>query len=173
MNKNDHLNQTGFTLVELVVVIVIFSILMFAIMSILRKGQEHIYAIDTKMSLDQSARDGLTKMIEEVRESAPSKITTSTDSLNFQVPDSVDENGLITWSGTIQYVIGGLDNTQLLRIDDTGSVVIANDLESIAFNLNDASNPTLVTIQMNLEREALDGQMYKEILTGQAKIRNE
>lgn len=163
-------NQKGFTLVELMMVVALFSLLMYAITNVLINGQGHVHALETKLTLETSARDGLTKIIEEVRESAPSRLLVGSSTLDFQVPTSVDSNGIITWSSTIQYYMSG---TQLLRAVSGNTAVLANDVQNVSFLANDAGNPTVITIQMDMQREAIDGHMYSEALIGQAKIRNE
>lgn len=167
-------NQKGFTLLEMMIVVVIASIMAYMIGSVFRSGSRQASAINTTMTVQEAAQRGISRMIEEIRETSPTRITVANNSLTFQIPTAVDDTGAITWSGNIQYSIGGLNNTQLLRLDGNGNVaVIANDVLQAVFTANVVTAPTLITIRLDTQRQTVEGRPYIKTLTGQAEVRND
>ena len=165
--------QSGFSLVELMITVALAALISYGIASILRVGNIQAGVIGTQATLQESARDGLVRMVQEIRESAPSRITVNPNQVSFEIPESFDGTGNIVWSGAIVYALGGLNNAQLLRTDADGTVsVIANNVQNITFTANSASNPTLITIQLDLLRQTIQGRPYTATLRGEAQMRN-
>src|SRR4051812_40678349 len=86
-------NQKGFTLVELMVAIGISSIMAYSIYVCMNTEDMQRQTSEHKMTIQDSAREGLYKMVQEIRLSAPGKLTVTTPSLGygtiqFQVPNN-------------------------------------------------------------------------------------
>jgi prepilin-type N-terminal cleavage/methylation domain-containing protein len=174
LNSAKKNSERGFSLVELMLVAAISSIAALMIFGMFVAGGSHAHIMDTQMATQDSARIGLQKMLQEVRETAPSHVVNlSTSALVFQIPTAVDANGNMTWSGNIQYTLGGVNNRQLLRTDASGTVsVMANDVYSLSFTGNTPLNPSLITVQVEVRDSSIEGRGLKNLITGQAEVRN-
>ena len=67
--------EKGFSLVELMFVVAIFTIIGAALFTVLRASEEQTRVVDLKMTIQESAREGLDKMSQEIRQTAPGQIT--------------------------------------------------------------------------------------------------
>jgi len=186
-------NQKGFSLVELMVAVMVSSFISYGIYMAMIIGSAQTQSTDIKMSIQDSAREGLYKMIQEIRQSSPDRITIGPGgtTLQFSVPDPVNSvilpgganpNNLPVYSTnwpaahTIQYQLGGLNNRQLIRTDLTvGQVtVMANDVVGINFIGNSAA-PTVVTVNLGVQRRLTNNRLIPGTplqVQAQAEIRN-
>ncbi len=176
-------NEQGFTLLEVVVAVAISSVISYALFLALRMGDEQIRTTDLKMTIQDSMREGLYKMIQEIRQSAPGKVNidSSGNSISFSIPDpnnAVGDDYSANWDDAIQvsYALGGDDGNQIMRTvsNDVTTKVMANDVTGVTFAGN-AGNPTLVTLTMNVQRTLTNGRLVPSTplqMTGQAEVRN-
>lgn len=183
MNCSEKKRLRGFTILELMIVLGISSILLIGIFSILRVGSEQSQLSETKMLLQDTAREAVYKMVQEIRQSAPSRITIGAGgaSLQFSVPDPaalIAPDYSVNWTGahTILYARGGTGNTQILRTDlsSNKTSVIANDITGLLFTGN-ATPPTVITVQISAQRTLTSGRTLPAtplLLTAQAEVRN-
>lgn len=182
-------NQKGFTLVEMMVVVLISSILFYGVYAVMRAGLQQGNALDVKMTIHESGREGLYKMIQEIRLSAPDQITIGAEgnTIQFSIPnpdDGVAADYTIDWDNSqlIQYAIAGDDDIQIIRTNlTTGTeTVIANDVDDLLFAGTDedgdpSDEPTVVTVTIDLQRQTIEGRNMPAnaiVVEGQAKIRN-
>lgn len=173
-------SEKGFTLLELLVVSAISLIITSAIFMAMRLGNEQLDTSDLRMTIQDSAREGLYKMLQEIRESAPSRVLIGGGgtSIRLTIPDPnnpVLPNYGVNWAGahTIQYSVVG---TQLQRSNQTTAQnsIIANDVTGVTFTGN-APQPTVVTATMNVQRTLKNNRLVPTIplqIRGQARIRN-
>jgi type II secretory pathway pseudopilin PulG len=180
----------GFSFLELVMTLAITSMIMYVIFVVLRTGDVQIRTAQTKMTIQDSVREGLYKMQQEIRQSSPTRVclstvqpcTTTSTSIEVWVPDPnnpIDTNTFqIDWAQAhrIQYTLGGLNNRQILRNDLTSNQtsVVANDVTSLNF-IGDAQQPNLVTINVGVQRALSNGRLVPVTplqMSGQAEIRN-
>ncbi len=172
--KMNQKHSQGFTLPEMMMSMAVFSLMMILMGFIIRNGQEGTQLAGIKMNLEESARESLYKMGQEIREASPSRVSVINGgtSLSFQVPASVDNSGTITWSSPITYQVGG-NGTQLTRIDTgTGqSTVLANDIQTVAFATT--GNPVAtVTYTLTARGAMINGRNLSLTSSGEARVRN-
>ena len=113
------------------------------------------------------------RLSRELRNSTMTRITIPQLSiLQFQVPSAIDASGNITWSGWIQYSIGGLDNEQLIRQDLTTGVtdVMANKVSTLQFVSN--ANPPTLTINLTAQDATDYGTLIPVPLSCTVELRN-
>lgn len=175
--------EKGFTIIEVMIALALSSIIAYGIYMALRSGDDQIRTAELKMTIQDSAREGLYKMVQELRQSAPERVAigAGNNSISFQVPDSanpVDSGYEINWSGAhqIQYAIGGVNNQQVIRTNSTTgtTMVMANDAVSLSFTGNGA-DPTLVTVVIGVQRTLPNGRVVPNtplLVSAQAEIRN-
>ena len=171
-------NDRGFTLVEMMMAMAISCVVAAALFMAMRTGNEQLETSDMKMTIQDSAREGLYKMIQEIRESSPTRITIGASDITFSVPDPnspVDGTTYApNWPGhTIRYAISG---TQVIRTNSTtgDTSVIANDVTALSFTGN-AAQPTVVTVALSVQRTLKNQHLLPATalqITGQARIRN-
>ncbi|HOW88201.1 MAG TPA: hypothetical protein P5561_02770 [Candidatus Omnitrophota bacterium] len=174
----------GFTVSELMIVVGLSSVVFMGVLAILRVGTEQSQLSQTKMLLQDTAREALYKMVQEIRQSAPSRITIAGNSasIQFAVPDPASlvstTSYTVNWTGAhqIQYALGGAGNRQILRTDlaTNRTSVLANDVTALQFT-GDAAQPNVVTITISAQRNLTSGRPVPSAplqLTAQAEVRN-
>jgi prepilin-type N-terminal cleavage/methylation domain-containing protein len=166
-------NLKGFTLVEILVVMALAGMIFYGMHTLFRLGSQQANALNVRMTIEDSAREGLTRMLQEIRESTPAKISASSSSLTLQIPAGVDSSGHITWSSPVTYGLSGNSQSQLVRTSGGSSQVVANNVQNMAVTLNPPSAPTLVTVRLDLLRQSIEGRSFSETLIGQGKVRND
>lgn len=170
----NRIKQKGFTLAELIVGFAVFSLMMALVSFILRGGENQLRVSDIKMNIQESARECLYKMSQEIRESSSNRISISGGNsvLTFQIPSSVSNSGAITWSNPITYQVGG-NGSQLIRLDTATqqTTVLANDIRTVAFTLN-GNPPASLNLSVTAQRTLPNGRILTQAATGEAKLRN-
>lgn len=166
--------QRGFTLPEMMMSMVIFSLVMALTVMVLRGGEEQVHLVEAKMHLQESTREALYRMGQDIRESSPSRTTVINGGvgLTIQIPASVDNSGGITWSSPITFQVGG-NGTQLIRTD-TGigqTTILANDIQSVVFTVS--GNPVAtVAYTVAAQRTLTNNRVLSVNSTGEARLRN-
>ena len=173
----------GFSLVELMIAVGISVLIMASVFIFLRTSQEHLQAMGTKMTIQDSVREGLYKMLQELRLSSPDQVTINGDgsSITFKIPDSEDplgEDYRVDWDNAreIVYELGGENNSQLIRTDQATAetTVMANDVVGLTFE-GDAAEPRVVTVILEVQREMASGRWMTSTplqIRAQAEVRN-
>lgn len=182
--------QKGFTLTELMVVVGLSAMIALGMYVMMRKGDDQAKELETKMTIEDSAREGLYKLIQELRLSAEDQVTPGAggNSITFFTANSaspVAADYTVNWSASsITYGLGGVDGKQLIRTDNsTGTTkVIANDVTSISFTGGEVdpdsdadTDPDYLTITLNVQRQASDGRNVPDTplaVTGKVDLRN-
>ncbi|MFH1479173.1 MAG: prepilin-type N-terminal cleavage/methylation domain-containing protein [Candidatus Omnitrophota bacterium] len=143
----------GFSLIELVLVIFIFSIITGVLFGFLSHARNSWYIGGSKVDLQNETRRALHEITKDLRQTRASTITgVPEDNLNhnsiiFQIPTNISDAGVTTWSDPIQYILGGLNNRQILKTDGTTQRVAANDISQLAFRRDPAkANTIYITI---------------------------
>ena len=182
-------NQRGFTLVELMMVLGISAFLAYSMFAAMRVGDAQMESANLRMTIQDSAREGLYKMVQEIRESAPDRITIGggCNTISFSIPDPntpVDDTDYaVNWlAGQVTYSVSG---TQILRTLSGSTTVMSNDVSSVLFTTDTASpfacaagsglDIDQVTVVMNVQRTMKNGALIPATplqISGQARIRN-
>lgn len=172
-------SSRGFTLIEIIIAAFLFSIISAALFNVLAAARSSLGAGESQISVQQVCRNGLDSMMRELRQAGVSTITgvpadgTNYSSIAFQIPTAIAAAG-ITWSGNIQYALGGLNGAQLLRTQSGSQKVLANNISVLSFNRS-AANPNVVNISITAQKNTFPGftAMQSTItLVSQVKLRN-
>lgn len=167
---------------ELMISMAVATVIVSTIFIAIRVSQNQMNTSDVAMAIESTGREGLYRMIQEIRESAPSRITIAADgnSITFNVPNPsspVTSGYAVNWPGhSIQYARAGTNNTQIIRTNSTTgqTSVIANDVTDVTFT-GDSATPSTVTVTLTLQRNLVNGRSIPVnalSLTSQAKVRN-
>jgi prepilin-type N-terminal cleavage/methylation domain-containing protein len=181
----------GFTLIEVMIVAAISTVILFGVFSILKVSNEQLETIHGKMSLEESSREALFKMAQEIRQTSHSQITNfgtgqslSGNTINFRVPvpdpDELtlkDGSYAPVYAADINYSLDA-ETHQIIRTSQEAGVtkqaVLANNVTSLAFSRSSAIS-ALVTITASVQQQLADGRLIPEqpiSMTMQAEARN-
>ena len=185
MKMRNMRKQRGFTFVEMMVTIAISSMITYAIFAVLRLGDVHSQTAQLRMTIQDSAREGLYKMVQEIRQSAPSRIAiaggANNNTIQFNIPNPVNPVAAdfsVNWAGSnlIRYALGGTNNRQIIRTNlTTGQTsVMANDVATLTITGNNPQ-PTVVTVTVGVQRTLVNNRVVPAVplqMTAQAEVRN-
>lgn len=137
---------SGFTLLEMLLVVVIFSLMFAVAFDVLFSGRRSFDVASIRYDLQTNAALGLNNMARELKGSASLYVENSDDSIRFKVPIAQDsQSGDIIWGAEpdepdgyqISYMVNG---TQLERniLDLSGNPVgapriLANYVDNVSF----------------------------------------
>lgn len=161
----------GFTVLEMVVVMGIFSIILMLLNTAMMSGMNHVNFNSAKMDLQASVRNAMTQLSFEIREASASRVTIGSggSSLRIQIPSSVGNSGTINWSSPITYQVGG-NRRQLVRTGgNEAASVLANDVQSVTFSFVDQAT---LAYTLTMQKTLADGRSTSVALTGHARLRN-
>lgn len=175
-------NQRGFTLTELMLALGASTMIAYATFAAMRVSLNAFDSNSVRMTIQTSAREGLYRMVQEIRESSSTRIsiTNSGSTITFTVPNSaspVTASYGVNWGDQIRYQLGtGVNAARIIRTNMTtnNTTVMASDVTSVTFTGN-SSTPTVVTAVMNVQRSLLNGRNIPASplqMTAQARIRN-
>ena len=171
--------NNGLTLIEIIIVIFLFSIILAAIFTVLATAKTSWKSAGSQLSVQQEARRGLGVVVKELRQARLSTIIgvpadgADYSSITFQIPEDISETGT-TWSTNIQYSIGGLNNSQLLRSQDGNQTVLANDVSTLNLR-REAAVPDTINISITVQKSTFPGFgiIQSDITLGsEVKVRN-
>lgn len=162
-------NNRGFTLLEMMVVIAIFSIIMAAVFLVLATGRNTWLSGTAYIQVQQEVRKSKEWIVKELSQGRHSTvaITAGGSTVDFQIPLNVNEGGGITWQ-QIRYTLGGLNNRQLLRNEGANIKVLANDITAVNF----AQNLQLINVSITANKQDIRGRVFNSVLTFDIKFRN-
>ncbi len=177
ISQNMLINRKGFTLVESVITLLIFTFLCAGLYSAATVGDQSWQANKIKLELQQEVRKGVEWMRYDLREAGDASIFDVPDDDNwydqitFKVPAGVS-GGTIVWSsGTIQYKLAGPDGNQLQKISDSGTTILANNISQLHFKRASAS-PHMIEIALTGQKNTTTGRTITTQLTYKIQIRN-
>lgn len=174
----------GFTLVELMVVFLIFTIIMGAIFAVLTMGRTSWYSGNTQVEMQQETRRGMDSMVRELRQSGSTTIVgvpadgNFYNSITFRVPqdadgdgDVLDVSGNVEWGNQITYSLGGLGGQQLLRTEGSQVVVLANSIVSLQFR-RQAATSNIVEMTLQSQKTTIPGHLIGTTINSEVMLRN-
>lgn len=174
----------GFTLIEILIVVAIFSVVMTFIYSIMASGRSSWYTADTAIYVQQQARQALDVMAKELRQSSTSVISgvpaddVNYTSITFRIPEDTDSDGDVLnstydveWSNPISYSRNA--NSQIYRnATDAQPSILANNINSLLFRRQSAT-PNIVEIYIQGNKTSALNRNVSFSLNSQVKVRNQ
>jgi len=184
MQKIDHILDhgrnsfcRGFSLVESLVTMLIFSVIVAGIYATALAGDSSWQANKVRIELQQELRKGMEWMIYDLRQSGDSSITNVPaddnwyTTITFRTPAGVTA-GSLSWNlSTVQFALGGADSNQLQRIDGAGTKVIAQDIQSLQFR-RQAATPNILEVAMTAQQNTIKGTPVDHQLNFEIQLRN-
>lgn len=174
----------AFTLIELMIVLLIFTIILGGILTVMTMGRTSWQSGNTQVVVQQEARKGIDKMVRELRQSRPDTIVgvpaddNFYSAITFQIPedadgdnDVIDDSGNIEWGNQISYSLGGLGGQQLLRTEAGQVTVLANNIVSVQVR-RQSSTPNIVEMRLQSQKTTIRGHLIEAFLNSQVMMRN-
>lgn len=180
---------TGFSLTELMIVMVIFILVLGVVFGLLSVGQVSWESGSSKITVTQELRRGIEEMTKELSQAKISTISLvaggSSNTISFQTARDLDGDGAISFSnGELEglrasdpYVTYSLSYNaslgwnQLTRTVDSSSSVLGNYLTALQF-ARSSSTPTIINISASGEKRSLFGHLLSDSLNGRVILRN-
>ena len=161
---NPLLNQSGTSLIEIMMTVFIFSIVAGGIYSIILVSDASWETNDRSIEMQQEHRKAVEWMKDELRQAGTASIFNipadgnwHNDNISFKKAEGVS-GGNVNWgANAIQFLRGGTNNQQLLRIQGGNTKVLANNILVVRFKRL-ASNPELLEVRMEADGQTSDGQ---------------
>jgi len=184
------MKRYGFTLVELMVVIFIFSIIMAATFAVLSIGRQSWHTGSTQVELQQETRRAMDRMVKELRQSGQTTIVgvladgNPYFAITFQLPedagsddDALDGTGNIEWGNQITYSLAG---NQVQRASAGSTTILANKVATLEFKRSpdnpmtpDVDESNIIEISLQAQKDALPGgRQMQSTLNSQVTLRN-
>lgn len=169
--------ESGFTLVETVVIFFIFLVLIGALLTVLATGKTSWQVGSARIDLQQELRKSMDWIAEELRQGSSSAISDVPvdgawySSITFRTPEDVIDGHIIWASDDIQYLLGGSDGRQLLRKQGSEEKILANDIFSFQMRRN-PSTPAIVEVALQAQKRTLRGVQITRGAQFKIKLRN-
>jgi prepilin-type N-terminal cleavage/methylation domain-containing protein len=168
--------RAGFSMAELLVVVVISAFLMAGIYTVLVTGKNSWEINRDRLEIQQELRKGLDWMRKDLRQAGVSTVTgtlangTASSTITFQTPSGV-VSGAATWNAAVQYHLGGTGNTRLLRTTGGVDRIIAQDMYQLQFTRT-AANPSVVQISATARKNTPQHGLITITVATQERMRN-
>lgn len=175
-------SQSGFTLIEMMISVFIFTIITGATFIVLDTGRNSWQIGDAEVRVQDEVRRGLYAMMRELRQTKSSLISGvpadggDYSSIIFRKPTGVS-SGETDWSGQIQYDIDTSDansdglTDQLVRTSGGTTTVLANNITQLKFRRT-ASATNLLWVELTAQAQTPAGRTISDTSEIQVVFRN-
>jgi prepilin-type N-terminal cleavage/methylation domain-containing protein len=167
----------GFTLIEVIVALSIFTLMILAIFGMMDMGRSSWFTGNLAVEIRQEIIKPFMTMEKELRETASSQMNlangSNSGSITFRMPqdndgdgDVLDALGNIEWSGDVTYALNA--NSQITRTVSGAVSVLANNIVSLRFT-RPVTPVDILQIDITSRKTSALGRQMQE--TGQIKIK--
>ena len=162
---------------EILLTLFIFALIIASIFGVITVGERSWQIGSVRVGLRQELREAMVDMMRDLRQCGYATISgvpansSWYSAITFSIPEGV-VGGKIDWEDDqIQYLLGGADGRQLLRILGAEQRVVANDI--ISFQVRRISSSAhIVEVLLQAEKTTVKGHLIVTSLNFQAKVRN-
>ena len=172
----------GFTLVEVLITVAIFSLIFMAIFAVLTIGESSWYSGDISVELNQEIGRALLTMTRQLRQSRSTVISnvpandTYYNSITFKVPQDIDgdgdvinSSGNMEWSQNFSYSLN--ENKQIIRSTESGTSILANNIFSLQFK-RFSGNDDVIQIYIIARKVTVRRRSLESSIISSVKMRN-
>ncbi|MBI5149864.1 MAG: prepilin-type N-terminal cleavage/methylation domain-containing protein [Candidatus Omnitrophica bacterium] len=154
----------GFTLVEAMVTVIIFTFILGICYTLLISGSDSWETNSARVELQQELRKAMDWIAQDLRQAGSASITNvpadgaTYTSITFRKSAGASGGNLVWDSNTTTYSLGGTGGTQLLRqVSGQTASVIAQDIQSLQFS-RQASTANVVDVSLQAQKTTLRGK---------------
>lgn len=170
---------TGYTLIEMLIVLAIVTLLFSAVFGVLTASNTSFNTASARQTIENQARQGLDNMLRELYETNGGRVVLSgaNSVITFKLPVGFDGAGNLLWGaqGVQDYKIRYLvDSKQLIRkvLDSSDNLisqkVLAADIESLLFSLN----TSILTVTLNAKKKVIGTNSVTQSVSSKVAFRN-
>ena len=171
-------NISGMTLVEVLVVVLLFSVLFGACFAVILSGSESWQTNSAYIQLTQELRKGMEWMKEDLIETGTSVITDVPvdgnwyNTITFRRINSVTGGNIVWATDTSKFLLGGTNGRQLIsRQGVSTDKIIAQDIKTLQIR-RPVGSSDIVEVSMTAERTTPRGRVLSAALNFQVRVRN-
>ncbi|MFH0877204.1 MAG: prepilin-type N-terminal cleavage/methylation domain-containing protein [Candidatus Omnitrophota bacterium] len=166
--------KKGFTLIEVLVVMLISTVVIGALMITMSAGRTSWYSGDTQISVQQELRKALGQISDDLRLSSESQISVLANGIpynatSFNVSQGVLSTGAINWSANP--IVYALASGQIMRTQGASVRVVANNITSMIFVRQTASSD-VVRINLTAQKATPFGHILNATVASAVFLRN-
>ena len=170
----------GFTLLETLVALSIFTLLILAIFGIMDLGRASWFTGSASVEVHQEIIKSFMTMEKEFRETRPAQVSltsgVSSASITFRVPQDTDGDGDvlsatgdIEWSGDITYTLNS--SNQITRTASGVTSILSNNIISLLFT-RPVSSADIIQIDITARKTSFTQRQFQEAGQIIIKMRN-
>lgn len=171
------LNKKGISLVEVLVTLAIFSMMSASLYAAMSVGQNSWETNRVHIELQQEMRKAMEAMINDLRQASNSSIINVPadnqwyPTITFRKPTGVTSGSIVWDANTLQFVKGGTDSDQLLRVYNGTTKIMCQYLDSMQFRRQSMSSNTLEVV-LRAEDTTTKGVVIGYDLSFNVELRN-
>lgn len=161
---------------EVLVTVIIYSLIVAACYLAFAAGNQSWQVNRVQVELQQELRKAMDWMVSDLRQSGSSAIVDVPsdgvwyNTITFKIAAGIN-NSNISWSGDIQYLLGGTNANQLLRQAGGQVKILAQAITSLQFRRQMATAGT-VEVFLTAEKTTPQGQLLSQDRNFQVSLRN-
>ena len=172
----------GFSLVEVLITVFIFSLIFMASFAVLSAGKGSWYTGDVEVEISQGIRKSLLTMNRQLRQSRSSVISTVLpngsyyNNITFKIPQDLDSDGDVInatgsmeWSANITYSLNA--NNQIIRTFSGNTTILGNNISDLRFR-RPAGSPDIVQVYITAQKSTVLGRTLTSSIMSSIKMRN-
>lgn len=167
----------GFSLVEVIVTVVLFSVIAGACFAIFLSGSDSWQVNSVKLELQQELRKAADWMRQDLWEAGVSTITNVPadgnwyPTITFRVSNGVSSGNILWSANTIQFLLGGTNSNQLQRQSAAQTKIIAQDIQTLQFR-RQAATPSILEVSLAAQKRTTKGALLTQNTTFKITLRN-
>ena len=171
----------GFTLIEVIVALSIFTLMILAIFGMMDLGRSSWFTGNLAVEIRQEIIKSFMTIEKELRKTASSQISlasgTNSNSITFRVPQDIDMDGdILNASGNIEWSVGNVTyalnaNGQITRTASGVVSVLANNIVSLRFT-RPVTPVDILQVDITSRKTSALGRQIQETGQIQIKMRN-
>ena len=125
-------NQKGFSLIEMMVVVVILGLIVLGLVTLFTGGAKSWVAGQSQLEAQRNARQAMDRMVREIREASDIIASSTSLEINFNTP----------WNTNLKYSWSGIKWESILK----GTIPLINNIQSLNFKYFDNLEPPVEII---------------------------
>ena len=164
------MNKKAFTFIELLVAVAIASILFLATSMVIVSGHRIYSGVLGSIDLRQHVRNGMDRIVREVRESNGSKVTLDqinqgSSEISFTGPRYKNQQGVLC---PVRYYLS--DRKIIREYPPNTLTVVAIDIDRLSFIKDEGAPVVQISIESSKD---VQGKLLTFVLTQKVRLRNE
>lgn len=166
--------KSGFSLVEVLVVILIVGVVGSACFISMMAGRSSWMSADTEISIQQELRKAVSQISSDVRQSGVLKVNITAnsvpyDAISMYLCEGAGSSGALNWSASpVAYT---LSSGQIVRTNGSDTRIVANNVTNLTFT-RETTSSDIVRIAVSVQKGNSMNRVLNASLESSVKLRN-